>query len=167
MTTGICFFISVFFAPIFASIPPWATGCTLIIVGAMMAKAAAHINWRYTGDALPAFVTLAVMPFTYSIAYGLIAGIITYAIINSFVWLVDKLSGGRIVPLDIEHKEPWTYKIEGGLLPAWIVRAIKGYVNDPPLAFRWVFKKQHEEFLTVITEKETSGTKTSQLPTHL
>lgn len=32
MTTGICFFISMFFAPIFASIPPWATGCTLILV---------------------------------------------------------------------------------------------------------------------------------------
>jgi adenine/guanine/hypoxanthine permease len=33
MTAGICFFISLFFAPIFASIPPWATGCTLVLVG--------------------------------------------------------------------------------------------------------------------------------------
>jgi AGZA family xanthine/uracil permease-like MFS transporter len=32
MTTGVCFLISIFFAPIFASIPPWATGCTLILV---------------------------------------------------------------------------------------------------------------------------------------
>jgi xanthine/uracil/vitamin C permease (AzgA family) len=32
MTTGICFLISIFFSPIFASIPPWATGCTLIVV---------------------------------------------------------------------------------------------------------------------------------------
>ncbi|PBP27659.1 purine transporter [Diplocarpon rosae] len=46
MVTGICFFISIFFAPIFASIPPWATGCTLIIVGAMMASAAKDINWN-------------------------------------------------------------------------------------------------------------------------
>jgi AGZA family xanthine/uracil permease-like MFS transporter len=36
MTTGICFFISIFFAPIFASIPPYATGCVLIIVGSLM-----------------------------------------------------------------------------------------------------------------------------------
>jgi AGZA family xanthine/uracil permease-like MFS transporter len=126
VTTGICFFISIFFAPIFASIPPWATGCTLIIVGAMMAKSAADINWRYFGDALPAFLTLAVMPFTYSIAYGLIAGIISYIIINGFVWIVDKLSKGRIVPDGYEFKEPWTYKIKGGVLPPWVVRASKG-----------------------------------------
>merc|ERR1712000_412732 len=53
IATGLCFFISIFFAPIFASIPPWATGCTLIIVGSMMAKQAAQINWTYMGDALP------------------------------------------------------------------------------------------------------------------
>lgn len=71
--TGFCFFVSLFFAPIFASIPPWATGCTLILVGAMMTRAAVDINWRYVGDSVPAFLTLAIMPFTYSIAYGLIA----------------------------------------------------------------------------------------------
>jgi adenine/guanine/hypoxanthine permease len=73
MTTGICFFISIFFAPIFASIPPWATGCTLILVGCMMMKQIVFVNWRYIGDAVPAFVTLMFMPFSYSAAYGLIA----------------------------------------------------------------------------------------------
>ncbi|KAG9236823.1 permease family-domain-containing protein [Amylocarpus encephaloides] len=126
MTTGICFFISIFFAPIFASIPPWATGCTLIIVGAMMAKAAKDINWKYWGDALPAFITFAVMPFTYSIAYGLIAGIISYIILNTTIWLVEIASGGKIAPTDKEFKEPWTYKIKGGILPPWLVRAAKG-----------------------------------------
>ncbi|KAK6581063.1 hypothetical protein PZA11_006551 [Diplocarpon coronariae] len=126
MVTGICFFISIFFAPIFASIPPWATGCTLIIVGAMMASAAKDINWKYLGDALPAFVTIAVMPFTYSIAYGLIAGIVSYMIINTTVWLIELASGGRIVAPDQEFKEPWTWKIKGGLLPAWVLRAARG-----------------------------------------
>lgn len=126
MVTGICFFISIFFAPIFASIPPWATGCTLIIVGAMMAKAAKDINWRYFGDALPAFLTLAVMPFTYSIAYGLIAGIISYSIINSITESLEIISGGRIVVPDKEFKEKWTWKIKGGLIPAWIKRAVRG-----------------------------------------
>jgi AGZA family xanthine/uracil permease-like MFS transporter len=126
MTTGICFFISIFFAPIFASIPPWATGCTLIIVGAMMAVAAKDINWRYFGDALPAFITLAVMPFTYSIAYGLIAGIISYMIINTTIWLIEIASGGRIVAPDKEYREPWTWKVKGGLVPLWIVRASQG-----------------------------------------
>lgn len=92
----------------------------------MMAKAAKDINWRYWGDSLPAFLTLAVMPFTYSIAYGLIAGIISYMIINTSVWLVEIASGGRWVPADKEFKEPWSFWVKGGILPAWVVRASKG-----------------------------------------
>merc|ERR1712000_144454 len=72
IVAGLCFFISVFFAPIFASIPPWATGCVLILVGSMMATAVVDVNWKYLGDAVPAFLTIAIMPFTYSIADGLI-----------------------------------------------------------------------------------------------
>ncbi|KAI0521146.1 purine transporter [Xylaria bambusicola] len=126
MTTGICFFISVFFAPIFASIPPWATGSVLILIGSMMIPAAAEINWRYLGDAVPAFVTIAAMPFTYSIAYGLIAGIILYIIINTSVWLIEIASGGRIVPDNKSEKDPWTWRMQGGALPPWMKRAIKG-----------------------------------------
>ncbi|KAL2014780.1 hypothetical protein VTN00DRAFT_2305 [Thermoascus crustaceus] len=126
MVTGICFFISVFFAPIFASIPPWATGCTLVLVGSMMTKVASEINWLYIGDAVPAFVTIAVMPFTYSIAYGLIAGIITYILLNTIAWAVDKASCGQITPHNRHLKDPWTYKIPGGILPGWLVRLAKG-----------------------------------------
>jgi AGZA family xanthine/uracil permease-like MFS transporter len=92
----------------------------------MMAKAAKDINWRYFGDALPAFITLAVMPFTYSIAYGLIAGIVSYIIINTTTWVLEVVSRGRIVGPDKEFKEPWTWKVKGGLLPAWVVRARRG-----------------------------------------
>lgn len=126
IVAGIAFFISVFFAPIFASIPPWATGCTLVIVGSLMAKAAADINWRYIGDAVPAFLTIALMPFTYSIAYGLIGGIISYIVINVGVWVIEKLSGERIKPKDKELKEFWTYKLPGGVFPPWLQRAAKG-----------------------------------------
>ncbi|KAG0135144.1 purine transporter [Tuber indicum] len=126
MVTGVCFFISVFFAPIFASIPPWATGSTLIIVGSMMMKAAADINWSYPGDGIPAFVTIMVMPFTYSIAYGLIAGIITYIILNTGAWFIEIASGGRIVPYGKELKDHWTWRIPGGFFPAWVVRIAHG-----------------------------------------
>ena len=126
MVTGVCFFISVFFAPIFASIPPWATGSTLIIVGSMMMKAAADINWSYPGDGIPAFVTIMVMPFTYSIAYGLIAGIITYIILNTGAWLIETASGGRIVPYGKELKDHWTWRIPGGFFPKWVVRIVHG-----------------------------------------
>lgn len=124
--TGLCFFVSIFFAPIFASIPSWATGCTLILVGAMMARACVDINWRYVGDSIPAFLTMAMMPFTYSIAYGLIVGIVSYTILNTGTWLIAKASGGRIVPYDYEHKDYWTYKVRGGLLPGWVKRAARG-----------------------------------------
>ncbi|PSN60921.1 xanthine/uracil permease family protein-like protein [Corynespora cassiicola Philippines] len=126
MFTGLAFFISIFFAPIFASIPPWATGCTLVIVGSLMAQAAKDINWRYMGDAVPAFLTIAVMPFTYSIAYGLIAGIMSYILINTTVYIVEKASGGRIVPANKDEKEPWTWRIPGGLIPPWVLRAVGG-----------------------------------------
>ncbi|EFE40137.1 hypothetical protein TRV_05138 [Trichophyton verrucosum HKI 0517] len=126
MTTGVCFFVSIFFSPIFASIPPWATGCTLILVGSMMVRVAADINWRYMGDAIPAFVCLAVMPFTYSIAYGLIAGILTYALLNTLVKVVEVLSCGKIVPENKEFQDPWTYKVPGGVLPGWMRRLARG-----------------------------------------
>lgn len=126
MTTGICFFISIFFAPIFASIPPWATGCVLVLVGSMMVKAVTEINWKYPGDAIPAFITIAIMPFSYSIADGLIGGIFSYIIINLVVYVIEKASGGRIVPPGKVDKDPWTWKIPGGILPPWMTRLAKG-----------------------------------------
>lgn len=126
MTTGICFFISIFFAPIFASIPPWATGCVLVLVGSMMVHSVTEINWRYPGDSIPAFVTIALMPFSYSIADGLIGGVCTYIVLNTTVWVLEKVSGGRIVPPNKDQKEPWTYKIPGGVLPPWMRRLTRG-----------------------------------------
>lgn len=139
MVTGICFFISIFFAPIFASIPPWATGCVLILVGSMMVQHVTQVNWKYIGDAIPAFLTIVLMPFTYSIADGLIGGICTYILINTLVWVIEKASGGRIVPPNKHEKDHWTYKIPGGILPGWLVRLSKGKkdfwrAEQPPIA---------------------------------
>jgi len=66
------------------------------------------------------------MPFTYSIAYGLIAGIISYAVINTVVYIVEKASGGRIVPPNKDEKEPWTWRVPGGVLPPWLKRVLRG-----------------------------------------
>ena len=65
------FFLSIFFAPIFSSIPPWATGGSLIIVGALMCRSLEDIHWKNPVHAVVAFVTVIMMPLTYSIAYGL------------------------------------------------------------------------------------------------
>ncbi|KAG0271936.1 hypothetical protein BGZ95_000190 [Linnemannia exigua] len=120
--TAFLFFISLFFSPIFASFPPWATGPALIVVGSMMAKSVQSINWNYLGDAIPAFLTIALMPLSYSISYGLIAGIGSYAAINGSIYLLELISGGRITPSDKDLKEHWNnegFTIEN-VLPAWM-----------------------------------------------
>ncbi|KAF2496319.1 xanthine/uracil permease family protein-like protein [Lophium mytilinum] len=122
MTCGFCFLVSMFFAPIFASIPPWATGCTLILVGCLMIRQIVNINWRYIGDAIPAFVTVMFIPFGYSTAYGLIAGIMVYAALNGPIYLTKLISRGRIVPDDEDHREYWTVKPQQGKLP-WFISA--------------------------------------------
>ncbi|KAF2019006.1 hypothetical protein BU24DRAFT_458725 [Aaosphaeria arxii CBS 175.79] len=121
MTAGICFFISMFFAPIFASIPPWATGCTLVLVGCMMMRQIVNINWQYIGDAIPAFVTVMFIPFGYSAAYGLIAGLMTYTALNGLIWVTKLISCGHIVPDDADHREYWTPKPHGKL--PWFITA--------------------------------------------
>ncbi|CAK7270011.1 hypothetical protein SEPCBS57363_003889 [Sporothrix epigloea] len=113
MVTGLCFIISVFFAPIFASIPPWATGTTLILVGCLMIRQVTFINWSYIGDAIPSFVTIAFMPFSYSVAYGLMAGLFVYIALNSLIWIVIRVTGGTIEPREYDLKEYWTWKPAG------------------------------------------------------
>jgi adenine/guanine/hypoxanthine permease len=125
MVTGLCFLISVFFAPIFASIPPWATGCVLVLVGAMMTASVVEINWKYMGDAIPAFLTITLMPFTYSIADGLIGGICSYLLINTVVWLLKIASEGKILPPNYADKEQWE-RPKGGLAPVWARRLFQG-----------------------------------------
>ncbi len=68
MTTGLAFFVSVFFSPIFASIPSWATGGALVIVGTLMIRNVREINWDYIGDAVPAFLTIIIIPLSYKYA---------------------------------------------------------------------------------------------------
>ncbi|KAF3906622.1 hypothetical protein ABW20_dc0109124 [Dactylellina cionopaga] len=134
MAAGVCFFIAIFFAPIFASIPPWATGGALMLVGCMMMKAVMGINWNYAGDAIPAFATLIFMPFSYSIAYGLIAGILCYTVLNGSAYIIKLISGGRITPVDEDIKEYWTYKLPENASTPWFIRALRGqkrFWEDP------------------------------------
>ncbi|KAH7382690.1 purine transporter [Phaeosphaeria sp. MPI-PUGE-AT-0046c] len=126
ITTGLLFFVSLFFAPIFASIPPWATGGALVLVGCMMMRGVLAINWNYPGDSIPAFVTLMFMPFSYSIAYGLIAGIMCYAIINGVTWAVGAISRGKVLPPDYDNKEYWSFHSDSPRGQPWFIRMAKG-----------------------------------------
>ncbi|KAJ2707143.1 hypothetical protein FB645_000969 [Coemansia sp. IMI 203386] len=126
IVTGIMFFIALFFAPIFASFPPWATGPALITVGSMMMTNVLQINWKYIGDGLPAFITIIMIPFGYSIGYGLISGIGSFIFINSAVFIIYKLSGGRIAPPNYDERDDWIgFVTRGGFksnIPPWIMR---------------------------------------------
>ncbi|KDD74620.1 hypothetical protein H632_c1178p0, partial [Helicosporidium sp. ATCC 50920] len=82
LTVALCFCGSLFFTPLIASIPPYATGPALIMVGAMMVVNVLHVHWDDVAVGVPAFLTVVVMPLTASIAYGLVAGIFSYLIIH-------------------------------------------------------------------------------------
>ncbi|ROT41257.1 hypothetical protein SODALDRAFT_272427 [Sodiomyces alkalinus F11] len=123
MFTGVCFIVAIFFAPVLASIPPWATGCTLVlVVGCMMIQQITRINWRYLGDVLPSFVVIAFVPFSYSVAYGLIAGIFVYAVLNGLIACTVWASGGRLEPEEYDAKEYWSWRGSGRA--PWFIRAI-------------------------------------------
>jgi len=99
LTVSFYFFLAFFFTPLLASIPPWAVGPPLILVGVLMMKSVLEIDWENMREAIPAFVTLIVMPTTYSIAYGLIGGIGTYIVLHLWDWTKDAyraLLGKRI-----------------------------------------------------------------------
>ncbi|KAJ7560927.1 hypothetical protein O6H91_03G006600 [Diphasiastrum complanatum] len=86
LTAAFYFFLALFFTPLLASIPPWAVGPALIIVGVLMMKAVLEINWDNMKECIPAFVTMILMPLTYSIAYGVIGGIATFIAVNLWDW---------------------------------------------------------------------------------
>ena len=80
-TVGVLMLSGLFFGDNFASIPQYAMACALVVVGAMMMRQAADIDWSNSTMAVPAFLTMVMMPFTYSIADGIAWGIISYCAI--------------------------------------------------------------------------------------
>ncbi|MFZ0565586.1 MAG: NCS2 family permease [Chlamydiales bacterium] len=84
LTAGLCFLIALFFTPIATSIPLFATAPILVIVGGLMLKSIMAINWKDPSDWIPAFLTLILIPLTYSIAIGIAVGYITYCSLKLF-----------------------------------------------------------------------------------
>lgn len=82
--TGLLFLLSLFLFPIVGIVPAAATAPAFIIVGVMMLSSVKEINFSDMSEAVPAFLTIVMMPFTYSIATGIAAGIISYVLIKLF-----------------------------------------------------------------------------------
>jgi adenine/guanine/hypoxanthine permease len=87
VVVGVLFLLAIFFAPLAAIIPPQATAPALVVVGFLMMTNIRHIPWDELDLAIPAFLTMIIMPFTYSITNGIGAGFV------AFVFL--KLARGR------------------------------------------------------------------------
>jgi adenine/guanine/hypoxanthine permease len=77
------FLMAMFFSPLAAAIPGFATAPALVLVGGLMMQAVSHVQWSDLSEAFPAFITIAAMPFTFSIATGLSFGVITYTVVKT------------------------------------------------------------------------------------
>ena len=76
VVSGVLFGLSAFLAPVLAGFPPEATGCALVLIGMLMVAGASAIEWYDPIQSLPAFVTIAMIPFTGNVAYGIMAGLL-------------------------------------------------------------------------------------------
>ena len=94
---GFLFVVSLFFIPIFQAIPAFATTPTLVIVGAMMLAEVGEIRWGDLAEAIPAFLTIFMIPLTYSIAEGLSIGFISYPLLKAFQGKAHEISVGTWV----------------------------------------------------------------------
>ena len=92
LTTGFLFVLSLFFSPIFLTIPSFATTPALIIVGFMMMQQVVKLDWSDALEAIPAFITIISMPFLYSISEGISQGIIAYVVLHLLAGRTKKIS---------------------------------------------------------------------------
>jgi AGZA family xanthine/uracil permease-like MFS transporter len=94
VVTGLLFLAATFLAPVVAVIPYEAAAPALVLVGFLMMQQVGDINWKNLEIAIPAFLTIIVMPFTYSIAAGIGAGFVVYTFIK-----IVKGRAGAVHPL--------------------------------------------------------------------
>ncbi|PBC60568.1 MFS transporter [Streptomyces sp. Tue6028] len=82
VVTGLFFAACLFFTPLTAIVPGEVAAAALVVIGAMMMMNARHVDWADRATAIPVFLTVVIMPFTYSITAGVAAGVISYVAIK-------------------------------------------------------------------------------------
>ena len=121
VTVGVLFLSGLFLSGLFQAIPTYAAACALVIVGSLMMRQAADINWADLEVAIPAFITMILMPFTYSIAAGIAWGIIAYVLV--------KLAVGK-------------YKEVNPVMTVLFVLMVMFYLGPgDETTFEWIFSK--------------------------
>ncbi len=91
VVTGVLFLVTILFAPLVAVIPSEAAVPALILVGFLMMQQVTEIDWRDPELAIPAFLTIVLMPFTYSITVGIGAGFLAYVFIKLVLGKVSEI----------------------------------------------------------------------------
>ena len=101
VVTGVLFLAAMFFTPLYEIVPIEAAAPVLVVVGALMMMQVGSVEWSQFHVALPAFLTIVVMPFTYSIANGIGVGFIAFTVMAVFagkakdihwiMWLISAL----------------------------------------------------------------------------
>ena len=97
MATAALFFIAMFLSPIAQLIPSCATAAALIYVGVLMMGNVKDIYWDDPSSAVVGFMTLAIMPLTYNISYGIAFGLISYVFIKTFTGKIKDVNAGTWV----------------------------------------------------------------------
>ncbi len=90
LTVAVLFLLSLFLMPLVGMVPEAATAPALIVVGILMMRSVTKINWEDFGDALPAFLCMVMMPFSYSISDGIAVGFVSYSILNILIGKKEK-----------------------------------------------------------------------------
>ncbi|CUG02419.1 xanthine/uracil permease, putative, partial [Bodo saltans] len=101
--TALFFALSLPFVPLFRSVPACASSPALVIIGCFMMSSASEIPWHDHKLAMPAFLTISMMPFTASITPGIVIGIASFAILHAVDWLAKKYRVWRGIPIRISH----------------------------------------------------------------
>ena len=80
LTTGACFLLAIPIAPVVSAVPPLASGPILCLLGALMCSSVRGIDWDDFEESMPAFLAMVTMPYTFSIGYGIIAGLLLWSL---------------------------------------------------------------------------------------
>ena len=94
MATAALFFIAMFLAPVAQLIPTYACAAALIYVGVLMMSNVRNIKWDDPSEAVVGFLTVAIMPLTYNISYGIAFGLISYVFIKLFTGKIKEINAG-------------------------------------------------------------------------
>ena len=94
---ALLFLLALFFSPLAAMIPPYASAAALLYVACIMARGLADIEWKDITESAPAVVTALLMPLTYSIANGIGLGFITYALAKGLAGRFQELNAPVVV----------------------------------------------------------------------